>query len=516
MKSKRKISKFMCMTIALMLTMSSAGLEAWAEAVDNIEENAVVLNELESPIAELQEEEAPENPENPESPENPEEPAEPEEPEELSEASYILSGNAKAMTIVLSWDAVDNAEKYKVSVYKDGETNATATVETTKATATISEKLKYTVQYSYTVAIYTENEETQEGEWKDAYKGSIVKPEFANAALPTKLVAKKVKSDDDYVQFTWTNPSGVASNAKYTVVYSTSNDVSKMKNKMSIGASKSGYKFRETKTGTFYYAFREYSTTENATGVYLASSPSAAVKMNFLGSKITKNVKWSCKVTKKTKLYKKKTGNANYGTVAKGTKGTPTAYYPKKFSEWSYPRRVQVKLSDGRTGWVAFNSIKTSAKVSSKDNPDYSRSVKEAYVKKYSSNTNYLIWVSRYTQKVNVYKRANKKSAWKLVRVCNVSTGHFWEPTKGSTNKKITGKEYKRTKVYKDGREYYFLYSTKFKGSGTFHTKCRWSLTGKLRNSISGKPTTKGCVRMYDADAKYIYKLPKGTKVIIQ
>ena len=76
--------------------------------------------------------------------------------------------------------------------------------------------------------------------------------------------------------------------------------------------------------------------------------------------------------------------------------------------------------------------------------------------------------------------------------------------------------KYKVTKVHKSGRLYYFRYSTSYHGSGTMHTRCKWTSNNKWRNSIKVTPSTKGCVRLPDEAAIYIYKLGKGTAVIIK
>ena len=110
-------------------------------------------------------------------------------------------------------------------------------------------------------------------------------------------------------------------------------------------------------------------------------------------------------------------------------------------------------------------------------------------------------------------KQSGKK--WKLIKVFDCNTGNYYQPLKGGQYY-IRGHEPIKYKIHRDGREYYFKYSTKFGGSGTFHTRCRWADTNNLRNAIKRHPTTKGCCRLYDPAAQYIYGLPNGTGVVIK
>lgn len=225
---------------------------------------------------------------------------------------------------------------------------------------------------------------------------------------------------------------------------------------------------------------------------------------------VKSNLSWKAIAQKKITLYKSPGGDA-VTTVPKNTELKATfGYSPETFSFWEEPTWVEVKY-DGKELWAKWSQVKMKWVISHKD---YAWSVKEAFVKaeKCKSKTSYLIWVSRYTQRTNVFHKENGK--WKLIKVYDCNTGNYYQPLKGGQYY-INGHEAKKIKIHENGREYYFLNSTKFGGSGTFHTRCRWVDTGNLRNAIKRHPTTKGCCRLYDAAAKYVYNLPSGTGVYI-
>lgn len=53
----------------------------------------------------------------------------------------------------------------------------------------------------------------------------------------------------------------------------------------------------------------------------------------------------------------------------------------------------------------------------------YSTAQKLAYVKKYSSKTSYLIWVSHYTQEVSIFQ--GRKNNWKLTNRSLGASGNY-------------------------------------------------------------------------------------------
>ena len=139
---------------------------------------------------------------------------------------------------------------------------------------------------------------------------------------------------------------------------------------------------------------------------------------------------------------------------------------------------------------------------------------KEVWInaKGYSSDSEYLIWVSIAYQRVNIFRGAEKD--WELIRSSIVGTG---APGSGTA----TG-VCKTTYKQKDGwttSKYTVRPVVRFRqGTGyAFHSRLYYPRdTGRLIDSRIGFPVSHGCVRMYDDDIWFIYdNIPDGTTVVI-
>ena len=130
---------------------------------------------------------------------------------------------------------------------------------------------------------------------------------------------------------------------------------------------------------------------------------------------------------------------------------------------------------------------------------DYTTEVKENFVNKkgYSSKTNYLLFISHYTQKVYIYK--GSKGKWDLKKTFKCATGKSYTRTPVGTYKL-----YKKAKRTAAGSKY----ASYFCSPNAFHARPYGSKT-------MGKPASNGCIRLYDNHAIYIYKnIPKNTTVV--
>ena len=156
---------------------------------------------------------------------------------------------------------------------------------------------------------------------------------------------------------------------------------------------------------------------------------------------------------------------------------------------------ANVKTSSGATYWIKSCNISYNAPYTTMD---YTKDVKEDWVNSrgYSSSTKYLLVISHYTQKVYLY--TGSQGNWKL----------------NKTFKCVTGKSSTRTpqgqfKIYKKAsRGSCYKYVSYFRNKNSFHTRPYGTKT-------MGRPASNGCIRLYDNDAKFIYKsIPKNTKVV--
>lgn len=114
-----------------------------------------------------------------------------------------------------------------------------------------------------------------------------------------------------------------------------------------------------------------------------------------------------------------------------------------------------------------------------------------------SSRTEYLIWVSTYTQHLYVFR--GSRGNWKLIKDWECSTGAPWSPTPTGFGKAIEG-----YKSYDDRIPYWCNFQT----ANSIH--------GHRSSYTFGSPQSNGCVRNYNNNAKWIYyNCDKGTAVIV-
>ena len=139
---------------------------------------------------------------------------------------------------------------------------------------------------------------------------------------------------------------------------------------------------------------------------------------------------------------------------------------------------------------------------------DYSDATKEGWIdaKGYDSATEYLVWVSRYTQKVIVFQ--GSKGNWKVVKTMPCSSGANNTPTPAGS---FT--IYQRTGRW-DFDYYYTSHVSIFNGGHAFHS-ILYNYDHTVYDDRVGIPLSHGCIRMLVDDCKYIYSLPMGTRVIV-
>ena len=170
---------------------------------------------------------------------------------------------------------------------------------------------------------------------------------------------------------------------------------------------------------------------------------------------------------------------------------------------------TKIRMPDGKVGWTNFKNVAI-IPANYYTTTDYPVAVKEYYVnqvRKCSSQTGYLIWVSLYTQRVNIFK--GSKGNWKLVRSGPIASGMNYCPTPVEDTKIL----------YKVARwtyaKYYCHHVSVFDEARGFHSRPT-AYSGGIYSATIGVPASAGCVRLLDEDCTYIYdNCPVNTAVHI-
>lgn len=146
-------------------------------------------------------------------------------------------------------------------------------------------------------------------------------------------------------------------------------------------------------------------------------------------------------------------------------------------------------------------------------NNDYSTTTKEVWInaKGYSSNTNYLVWINRAYQHVNVF--TGSKGNWKLTKSFIVGTGAASTPTPAG----VTTVSYKLKAGWTTGTYTVRPVVGFYPGTGyAFHSRLCYPGTDTEYDFSSGYPVSHGCVRMKRNDINWIYNnVPIGSTVVI-
>ena len=145
-------------------------------------------------------------------------------------------------------------------------------------------------------------------------------------------------------------------------------------------------------------------------------------------------------------------------------------------------------------------------------NVDYSDLAKEAFVNYggYSSRTNWLVWVNRGTQKVNIF-RGDGLGTWRLYAVFRCGSGAYGTPA---------GVTYIFDKCAGWWEATYTVYHVLnfYPGTGyAFHSRL-YAPGGSdvLSDPSIGFPVSHGCVRMYVEDAAWMWDtIPLYTTVVV-
>ena len=144
---------------------------------------------------------------------------------------------------------------------------------------------------------------------------------------------------------------------------------------------------------------------------------------------------------------------------------------------------------------------------------DYKPFEKEIWInaKGYASNSEYLLWINRAYQHVNVFK--GSKGNWKLIKSFLVGTGAAGSQTPVG----VTTVSYKQASGWTTSTYTVRPVVGFYPGTGyAFHSRLSYPGTDKEYDFSAGYPVSHGCVRMYKPDIQWIYNnIPIGTTVVI-
>lgn len=350
---------------------------------------------------------------------------------------------------------------------------------------------------------------------------------------PAWLKATCKKNDND-VTLTWAKVSA----SRGYFIYRSTNDtrpVKPLKRITKVTTTKyvdKNIKVTAKNSTKFRYWVKAISKNKSEDGREMvpANSPKKMVTVKRYLTYDIKPMKFYTKTKSTIVPYKAATGSAKVKkAIPKGTKLVVVAKYPKKIKPFQHAKRVKVLLKkNGKvvySGWlIPYKQTTGMAHNVSyvkkfKKGYDWTKADKEKWInkkKKFRSGTKYLIWVSQHTQRVNFFK--GRKGHFKLYKTVRCTTGRFLHQTKNTFKGRIKNHLYRRDKDTPEYGKYFYTHLTFFGGNGSFHTECYKTDNPKKKVACvwaSHKPTTKGCVRLKKKNAKYVYGLPNGTRVIV-
>ena len=393
-----------------------------------------------------------------------------------------LTAKAGDAQVELKWTGVDGADGYEVYCANTGDI-----VGTTTETSYTHSDLKNNVAYTYKVRAYIDNGTTEcVSDWSEQVVSAKTK-----IVTPGKVSDLKIAAYNKGAKLSWSKVSGATS--YYVYRYNSKTESwDRIRHQTANSYTDTGL----TVDKKYYYRVAAVRTSGGVTAVG-ANSDSVSITAKVYLTGEVRPMYYRGTLKRSAKAYVSVSGTEYTKMLAKGTKVT---VLEKK------SKRCKVQLSNGQVCWVGRGHIIWQSCIYTSN--DYTAEDKLDFVNKngYSSPTKYLIWISQYTQRVNIYQ--GSKGNWKLIRTCRVATGtHITQTPRGVF--KITYKEkgwyYTNTCVHK---------IVHFAGRNSLHSRIYY-YNGKLSSATIGRPASHGCVRMYMEDITYIYNnMPKGTTVV--
>ena len=397
----------------------------------------------------------------------------------------IVPGNVKKLKakstssyVQLTWKKAKNAVKYEIHTV-DSKTNQTHKIATTKKT---TYKIKDLVpNQDYMFQVFAVNNKggvvNLSAQGSPIAKGRI---NVAKPAVPTNfhvsvvgdksltLKWNKAKNATGYYLYMYNDKTG-----KYEQIKKTRSTTLK------ISGLKDG-KLCRFKVQSYRTVGKYNVTSKKSKEVSEKAHKFTKLAKQVHGRYYNTTVKSTTKATqvKNGKKIRVKAGTKVVATTLSGSSVTAMM-----------PDGTKIKISPKVLRFTSLNTTKTS----------YSKEVKEAFVnqKRYSSPTNYLIWISQYTLETTIFKGSTGK--WKAVRSMPCVIGAMGRTTPGT---------FRLLRVEYDygGPVIYFSWNSVKQWGNSFHRY----VDGNRQGAYSH-----GCVRLSDADLYYIKNnCPMGTTVV--
>lgn len=397
----------------------------------------------------------------------------------------IVPGNVKKLKakstssyVQLTWKKAKDAVKYEIHTV-DPKTNQTHKIATTKKT---TYKIKDLVpNQDYMFQVFAVNNKggvvNLSAQGSPIAKGRI---NVAKPAVPTNfhvsvvgdksltLKWNKAKNATGYYLYMYNDKTG-----KYEQIKKTRSTTLK------ISGLKDG-KLCRFKVQSYRTVGKYNVTSKKSKEVSEKAHKFTKLAKQVHGRYYNTTVKSTTKATqvKNGKKIRVKAGTKVVATTLSGSSVTAMM-----------PDGTKIKISPKVLRFTSLNTTKTS----------YSKEVKEAFVnqKRYSSPTNYLIWISQYTLETTIFKGSTGK--WKAVRSMPCVIGAMGRTTPGT---------FRLLRVEYDygGPVIYFSWNSVKQWGNSFHRY----VDGNRQGAYSH-----GCVRLSDADLYYIKNnCPMGTTVV--
>ncbi|MDO4476103.1 MAG: fibronectin type III domain-containing protein [Lachnospiraceae bacterium] len=397
----------------------------------------------------------------------------------------VLSAKTDSGKVTVRWKSLKKVSGYQVYMYTDAKKYEVIARVTGASKNSLTVKgLENGKKYRFRVTAYNKKSgKIYEGKQSKTIQATPKPKKPAKPVLHVSLVASR------RVNITWTKSSA----ADGYIVYQ----------KLSSGDFKKLGETKDTRCcitkltndQTYYFkvrAFREvngkryYSSYSNIVEAYV-SKTAAVDSINYM------HYRAALKSSEKTTA----------GLLGAGTVVTITQYVNGGKS--------YCKLSNGKSVRIESDNLELLETVT--DNTRvYDQEAAEAYVNKkgFKSATNYLVWISMYTQHIYVFK--GSRYHWTLARepmLC--STGSV---KNGITTSGVHRIYYKLPIWNFDGS--YARYGMAFNGDNAIHSQLYLAGTTTPYDwGTLGKPASHGCVRIKLANAEWMYNtVPVNSTVV--